>query len=85
MAEAMYDEKSSELRAWLSDILWFGQQGYAESPREELLSQMQSDFLDDAEESIETVEDSPRIAGNRLDQRQWRSGFTACSAVTASQ
>lgn len=58
MAEAMYDEKSSELRAWLSDILWAGQQGYAELPREELLSQLQADFIDAAEESVETVEDA---------------------------
>ena len=58
MAEAMYDEKSSELRAWLSDILWSGQQGYAELPREELLSQLQADFIEDADESIETVEDA---------------------------
>lgn len=58
MVEAMYDEKSSDLRVWLSDILWSGQRGYAELPRAELLSQLQADFIDGADESIETVEDA---------------------------
>ena len=58
LVEAMYDEKVSDLAAWLSDLLWSGQRGYVEWSREELLHQLQADFIDDADDSIDTVEDA---------------------------
>lgn len=56
--EGLYDEKANDLRAWLSDLLWSGQRGYVELSREELLHQLQADFIDDADDSINTVEDA---------------------------
>jgi hypothetical protein len=58
MVEGMYDEKTSDLRVWLSELLWSGQRGYGEMSREELLQQLQVDFIDDACDSFETVEDA---------------------------
>lgn len=58
MVEAVHDEKTSDLTAWLSDILWSGQRGYVELSREELLHQVQADYIDDADDSIDTVEDA---------------------------
>ena len=58
MVEVMHDEKTSDLAAWLSDLLWSGQRGYVELSREELLHQLQADFIDDADDSIDTVEDA---------------------------
>ena len=58
LMEAMYDEKTSNLAAWLSDILWSGQRGYVELSREELLHQLQADYIDGADDSIDAVEDA---------------------------
>ena len=58
MVEAMHDEKTSDMAAWLSDLLWSGQRGYVELSREELLHQLEADFIDDADDSIDTVEDA---------------------------
>jgi hypothetical protein len=57
-AEDLHNESSGDLRAWLADILWIGQQGYSEMSREELLHQLQVDFIDHASESFDTVEDA---------------------------
>lgn len=58
IVEGMYDEKANDLRVWLSDILWSGQRGYGEMSREELLHQLQVEFIDHACESFDTVEDA---------------------------
>jgi hypothetical protein len=57
-AEDLHNESSGELRAWLADILWIGQQGYSEMSRDELLDRLQSDFIDQVVESFETIEDA---------------------------
>ncbi|BBO31100.1 hypothetical protein [Lacipirellula parvula] len=58
LVERLYEEKARDLQAWLSDILWSGHRGYSEMPREELLNQLQIEFIEDAEESFDTVEDA---------------------------
>ncbi|WP_428308012.1 hypothetical protein [Lacipirellula sp.] len=58
LSEGLYEEKTRDLQAWLSDILWSGHKGYSEMSREELLDQLQIEYIDDAEESFETVEDA---------------------------
>jgi hypothetical protein len=57
-AEDLHNESSRDLRVWLADILWSGHRGYSEMSREELLAQLQVEFIDDAEESFDTVEDA---------------------------
>ena len=58
MVEGMYEEKANDLRVWLSELLWSGQRGYGEMSREELLHRLQVDFIDNACESFDTVEDA---------------------------
>ena len=58
LVEGMYEEKANDLRVWLSELLWSGQRGYGEMSREELLQQLQVDFIDDACDSFDTVEDA---------------------------
>ncbi len=58
MVEGMYEEKANDLRIWLSELLWSGQRGYGEMSREELLQQLQVDFIDHASESFDTIEDA---------------------------
>ncbi|WP_428307965.1 hypothetical protein [Lacipirellula sp.] len=58
LVEGMYKEKARDLQAWLGDILWSGHRGYSEMSREELLAQLQIEYIDDAEEAFDTVEDA---------------------------
>jgi hypothetical protein len=58
LVDGMHEEKARDLQAWLSDILWSGKQGYSEMSRDELLQHLQTDVIDDACESIETIEDA---------------------------
>ncbi|BBO34442.1 hypothetical protein [Lacipirellula parvula] len=58
LVEGMCEEKTRDLQAWLGDILWSGHRGYSEMSREELLAQLQIEYIDDAEEAFDTVEDA---------------------------
>ena len=54
----LQEEDAGDLRAWLSDLLWIGRKGYSEMSRQELLHQLEVDFIDHASESYDTIEDA---------------------------
>lgn len=56
--DQLQEEKASDLRAWMSDVLWSGQKGYAEMSRAELLQELQSELIDLAGDSFDTIEDA---------------------------
>ena len=58
MVDRLEEFKEHELKAWLADILWCGQQGLSEKSRDLLLQEIAAEIIDAADEEWTTVEDA---------------------------